>query len=205
MHAARSIIALGTAVAALAVARPAVAQTWVNESGSATEADFVNLQFPSSFTLNPGQQSPSIFGRIYEATVTEAVGANAAVTAQVGYGPGGSDPTAVSPNDPSWTWFSAAYNVQVGNDDEYMGAITAPGAAGTYAYTYRYSLDGGATWTAADLNGAGANAGLTFEPAQLGVMTVVPEPWGAASLGMSGLACMRLIGRRRRTNASARR
>jgi hypothetical protein len=63
--------------------------------------------------------------------------------------------------------------VDVGNDDEYVGTFTAP-AAGTYAYTYRFSFDAGLNWTYCDLNGAGSNAGLAFESAQLGVLTVTP-------------------------------
>jgi hypothetical protein len=62
--------------------------------------------------------------------------------------------------------------VQVGNDDEYQRQIIAP-AAGTYAYGYRFSLDG-LQWTYCDLDGAGSNSGLDFSSAQLGSMTVTP-------------------------------
>jgi PEP-CTERM motif len=51
---------------------------------------------------------------------------------------------------------------------------------GTYSYTYRFSIDAGSNLTAADLDGAGSNAGLTFDPSNLGLLTVtdgiVPEP-----------------------------
>jgi len=134
--------------------------------------DYCNLQFPSTFTVAGGQTSPIIYGRIFDAGITEAAGGSASVTAQVGYGPDGSDPRTSS----AWTYSPAAFNTQVGNDDEYAGTITVPASATTtqYRYTYRFSLDGGANWSYADLNGAGTNSGLSFDPAQLGVMTVTP-------------------------------
>ena len=64
----------------------------------------------------------------------------------------------------------------MGNNDEYVGLFTAPTVAvnTNYAYTYRFSVDGGLRWTYCDLNGAGANSGLTLETSQFGVMTVTP-------------------------------
>jgi hypothetical protein len=140
-----------------------------NETDSATEADFCNLQYPSTLSVKTGTVTELIYGQIYEAGVTEAPGAAAGIQAEVGYGNNGTDPTV----DVSWRFFSAGYNVQSGNNDEYMGTFTAP-AAGTYAYTFRFSQDGGLKWTYCDLNGAGSNAGLIFETTQLGVMTVTP-------------------------------
>ena len=129
--------------------------------------DFCNLQFPSSFTVSSGATSDQIFGQIFEAGVTEAPGAGAGITAEVGYGPQGSDPH----GNGSWTWSAAGFNTQVGNNDEYVGTFTAP-APGTYSYTYRYSFDGGTNWTYGDLDGNGTNPGLSFSTAQLGTMTV---------------------------------
>jgi len=141
---------------------------WVNETDQASEADFVKLQSPASFTVNAGALTPDIYGRIYEFNKTEAAGANASIAAYVGYGAVGSNPL----TDTSWLWFAAVYNVQVGNDDEYKAQFTAPSFNGTYAYTYRFTFDG-TNFTAADLDGAGANFGLTFESSQLGTMTVI--------------------------------
>jgi hypothetical protein len=49
---------------------------------------------------------------------------------------------------------------------------------GDYRYGYRFSLDGGQTWTYCDANqgdgGAGANNGLTFDLGNLPVLTVTP-------------------------------
>ncbi|HYO24298.1 MAG TPA: hypothetical protein VEQ85_05050, partial [Lacipirellulaceae bacterium] len=155
-------------------AAPAAGQTWMNETDSNLELDFGNLQFPGALTLQPGQSTGLVYGRMYQAGLTEALGPPVDVLAHLGYGPAASDPRV----DPNWTWLPATYGVQVGNDDEFFAAFNAPAAPGAYSYTYRYSLDNGASWTAADLDGAGANGALAFSAANLGVLTVsaVPPP-----------------------------
>ena len=167
----RNLLLLSVVCAAVVFsASAASARTiWVNETNVASEADFVKLQSPSSFLVNAGDPTPFIYGRIYEFGKTEGAGANASIAAYVGYGAVGSDPRF----DTSWLWFAAVFNVQVGNDDEYKAQFTTPLVNGTYAYTYRFSVDGGLTFTAADLDGAGSNFGLTFDSSQLGTMTVV--------------------------------
>ncbi|MBL8924591.1 MAG: lamin tail domain-containing protein, partial [Myxococcaceae bacterium] len=139
-----------------------------NESGAALEPDFCNVQFPASLAATTGTTVSTTFGRVYEAGVTEAAGASSTVRAQLGYGA-----ATANPQYQSWTWTNATYNLQVGNDDEYQGAFTAP-AVGTYRYAYRFSLDQGVSWTVCDPNGSGANAGLTFELGNVPVLTVTP-------------------------------
>ena len=158
------------------------AQTWLNETDTPGEADFVNLQFPFSINVQGGQQTPLIFGRIYEAGVTEAVGAHGSITAQIGYGPFGTDPR----TDSNWLWSSANFNLQLGNDDEYMGTLTV-NAGGSYSYTYRFSFDGGTSYTLGDIDGAGSNGGLGFSTSQMGTLNVeaVPEP-GVTVLALLG-------------------
>ncbi|MBI3179488.1 MAG: hypothetical protein HYZ27_07480, partial [Deltaproteobacteria bacterium] len=141
----------------------------LNETDLAGEADFCNLQFPPATTVQTGQNTELIYGRVYEAGLTEPGGADPTVIAELGYGPTATDPTVTA----GWSFVAATFNTQIGNDDEYQASITAP-AAGTYAYTYRFSLDDGINFTYCDLDGAGSNSGLTFDPAQLGVMTVTP-------------------------------
>jgi hypothetical protein len=138
-----------------------------NESDAAYEADFCNLQFPTSLSVAAGASTENVYGRIFEAGVTEAGGAAPGVVAQVGWGPATVDPTTQS----GWQFFPAAYNIQVGNDDEYVGSFNAPATPGSYRYTYRFSIDG-VWWTYCDLDGAGSNAGLSFDVSQLGVLTV---------------------------------
>jgi hypothetical protein len=168
---------------------------YVNETDLPQEADFVNLQFPYSLSISAGTSTGNIYGRIYEASMTPAAGANASILAQLGIGPAGSDPRI----SPSWVWSSSTFNVQVGNDDEYQ-ASTIVNTPGSYNYTFRFSLDNGATFTLGDIDGAGSNPGLTFSPAQLGALQVTPEPTSVLLLGVGGL----LLGScRRRTTGSA--
>jgi hypothetical protein len=142
----------------------------VNETGFAEEADYCNLQFPVATSATASTPTALIYGQIFETGVTEAAGDSGTVTAEVGYGPLSANPE----YDMAWVWTAAAYNVQVGNNDEYQASFLAPATPGEYYYTYRFSLDGGSTWTYCDVNGAGSNTGLSFETTQLGVLTVTP-------------------------------
>jgi hypothetical protein len=139
----------------------------LNETDLPAEADYCIIQFPASVLVGPGELTPLIDGRLFEVGATEAAGAPSGWVAQVGYGPSGSDPR----TDAGWLFTPATYNVQVGNDDEFQASLVAP-APGTYSYAYRFSVDGGGRWTYCDVDGAGANGGLTFESTNLGVMTV---------------------------------
>lgn len=146
-----------------------VSTTALNESGDAAEIDYCNLQFPSTITAAAGGATP-VYSRLYRPGLTEPAGAPAGLTAQLGVGPANTNPQI----DLGWTWIAASFNVQVGNDDEFQASLVAPAAAGTYRYTFRYSLDGGARWTYCDTNGAGRNGGLDFELANMGTLTVTP-------------------------------
>jgi hypothetical protein len=141
-----------------------------NETNAALEADYCNIQFPTSLNVQTGMSSGNVYGRVYEPTVTDTgMPPAATLVGQLGYGPQTSNPEIGT----GWTWTAASYNVNFGNDAEFMASFTAP-AVGSYAYAYRFSLDSGATWTVCDLNGAGSNPGLAFETPQVGLMTVTP-------------------------------
>ncbi|MCK6573148.1 hypothetical protein L6V77_18870 [Myxococcota bacterium] len=147
-----------------------------------------NLQWPHVIELAaaPDAVLPSIYGRIYQQGVTDRPGAGAGVRAEVGYGPDGSDP-----RDPEagWRWFPGAFNVDVGDDDEYCagaaccagcGALDVPApAAGEWDFGWRYSLDGGVSWVFADIDGSPNG----FAPLTAGRLTVgdvaraVPVQW----------------------------
>jgi hypothetical protein len=177
---------------------------WQNETNTPQECDYCNLQYPFSFTLVAGQISPLIYGQIYETGVTESGGANSSVRAELGFGPSGSDPRTST----QWHWFAATYNTQIGNNDEYRASFIAP-SGGNYNYTYRFSVDGGISFAAADINGAGSFPGLAFEPSQLGSLTVpggpalpVPEPETYAMM-MAGLSLLGFSARRRKQGTTA--
>jgi hypothetical protein len=118
--------------------------------------------------LAPASTTPPIYGRIDEfgVTGTDIPGPSATVIAQLGYGPRGSDPRTA----PGWTWTTATYNALGSNpvQDEYQAVLPMPEELGIYRYTYRFSLDGGATATYCDVDGAGSYPGKTFDPALVG-------------------------------------
>ena len=138
----------------------------VNEKNVATELDFCNLQFPTSLSVQTGMATENVYAQAYEAGITDAAGPAANLVAQVGYGPKTVNPETQS----GWTWTAATFNTNVGNNDEWQASFTAP-AVGSYFYTSRFSFDG-VQWTYCDLNGAGSNAGQSFEVSQLPTLTV---------------------------------
>lgn len=176
--------------------------TWVNDTNLPGEADFAILDAPTTATVNAGTLTPLFFGEVFETGITPGAGASASVVADLGYGLSGTDPR----TDSSWTWITAVFDSQVGNNDKYRQQFFAPLINGTYSYTYRFSVDGGASYTAADANGAGSNdVSLIFEPTALGTLTViggsdaaaVPEPATLMLLG-TGMIGVAVRGRRHR-------
>jgi hypothetical protein len=101
--------------------------------------------------------------------VTPASGTSPNVRAQLGYGPLARNPQWES----GWQWSNATYQGDVGAKyDEFVGAFTAP--PGTWGYAYRVSLDQGVSWTYCD-RGAGSDVpSLTFDFADLAVVTILP-------------------------------
>lgn len=146
---------------------------------------FCRLQDPATITGEVGTASPTIYGRVFIAGLTDLTGMNdpaPQVRAQVGYGPDGSDAAVGT----GWTWIDATSNAAYApgapgyeaNNDEYQGAIASLPAAGSYDYAFRFSGDTGATWTVCD-TGAGTTDGYT--PATAGQMTTTVNP-NAANL-----------------------
>lgn len=103
-----------------------------------TIIDSANLQFPGTQTINQGG-SFDVYARVYDAGVTEDNGANAAISAWVGY-----SSTDENPNSASFTWVPANYNVQSGDNDEYSVSLGATLPVGTYYYASRFQVNGGA-------------------------------------------------------------
>ncbi|RME27985.1 MAG: hypothetical protein D6806_03675, partial [Deltaproteobacteria bacterium] len=129
--------------------------------------DWCVLQWPPSTTTTAGTPTELLFGRVYQAGVTEPAGPPSGITAQVGYGPQGTDPRAT----PGWLWFDATWNPSCpdcGNDDEFMRSVTVE-VPGAYSYAYRFSTDGGYAFTYCDL-APGTSDG--FSAAALGTLTV---------------------------------
>jgi len=126
----------------------------LNESGVNFEADYCNVQFPTSLNVAAGATSPVVYGRIFETSLTVLPGAQPNVFAQLGFGP----PTANPQYEAGWTWANATFNVQTGmnnDNDEYQASFVAPNTSGSYRYVYRFSTDSGLNWTGASASGWG--------------------------------------------------
>ncbi len=136
--------------------------------------DFCRLQFPATINETAGTQV-DVYGRVYVAGLTDLSGVNnpaPGVIAYVGYGPDGGDPAS------GWTWSTGISNAAYdnsspgyeGNNDEYRAVLSVP-SPGTYDYAFRFSGDGGQTFTYCDLVEGSSNG---YSAASAGQMTSQP-------------------------------
>lgn len=105
------------------------------------DIDWVNLQYPESGTIDVGS-SFNVYAHIYESGVTNSTGQGSGVTAGIGYSSSNSDPSGTG-----WTWVTATYNTDSGNNDEYtadIGSVISSG--GIYYYASRFSMDSGTSY-----------------------------------------------------------
>ncbi|MCK4470768.1 MAG: alpha-amylase, partial [Anaerolineae bacterium] len=147
-----------------------------NESAPSNEVEalphliigWANLQWPPSIvhTISALTPTENIYGQVWIDGHTNQPGPTEGLIAQVGYGPDGSDPD----GNPDWIWVEAEFNVDAGNNDEFMGHLL-PEEVGVYDYAYRYSTTGGRIWIYADLDGTGNG----YDLAQAGDLTVNPS------------------------------
>jgi hypothetical protein len=120
--------------------------------GGPPPVGWCSLQYPASTSTVAGMPSEPIFGRVYVEGCTTGDLECQAVRAEVGLG----DP-ALSPVDvpQAYAWVAASYNAgHVGDDNDEFSARLIPAADGTFAYAYRFSTDGGASWVTCDLDGS---------------------------------------------------
>jgi hypothetical protein len=124
-----------------------------------------NLQHPPATAIAAGQETEPIFGRVYVEGCSEGGLHCAAVTAELGLGDPGQNP---SQSPGAFQWFSALHNSAHAEDDndEYTARLT-PAVEGLYAYAYRFSADGGQSFTYCDLDGSQNG----FERSQMGALT----------------------------------
>lgn len=116
--------------------------------------DWGNTQWPYAITTTVGLATETIYGRVRQDGVTPGAGRGAGITAELGYGPDGSDPE----NNSAWSWISTAYNPgHTSSNDEYMASLTIM-TPGTYDYAYRYTRSG-LDWTYGDLPPLGSDDG----------------------------------------------
>jgi hypothetical protein len=126
---------------------------------------FCILHQPTALTVTAGEATEEILGRLRIVGYTDVTsGGLDFVTAQVGYGPDGSDPASST----AWDWNSAVFDADTGSEDQYGGVLEAPTTTGSYDVAYRFSIDGGAAWTVCDTDGSDNG----YDAAAAGSMTV---------------------------------
>ncbi len=138
-----------------------------------------NLQWPVDLTITEGETLGDFYGRVYIAGLTDqttGIDTMSSLRAQFGWGAAGSSAE-------MWgDWVDATGNPdnanapEIGNNDEYIATITTTLSAGLYDYTFRFSVDAGATWTYCNANRSplynGTNAENPYDPAKNGHLTV---------------------------------
>ena len=98
--------------------------------------DWGNLQWPLTATITAGD-SVTVYGQAYKGGVTDSTGQAFGLKAWVGVSTTNTDPA-------TWSnWTPATFNVQSGNNDEFMASFGKNLATGTYYYAYRYEYLGG--------------------------------------------------------------
>ncbi len=141
--------------------------------------DFCRLQFPLSIDAVQGDEI-DVFGRLFIAGLTDGSGVvdpAPQVAGEVGYGPDGSDPA----QDGGWVWQAGSPNLGYGplapgyeaSNDEYQATLVVP-AAGSYDVAFRFTGDGGASFTVCDGQDAGSSNG--YAPADAGQLDASPPP-----------------------------
>jgi hypothetical protein len=120
------------------------------DAKAAPSIGWANLQWPHALnhTVGVTNRTENVYGQIWIDGVTSQPGATPNVLAQLGFGPAGSNPQSSS----SWVWVDAAFNVDVGNNDEFAAKLL-PESAGTYDYIYRYAAAPSGPWVYADTKG----------------------------------------------------
>ncbi len=109
---------------------------WFMGTPAQVAIDWGNLQWPLTATITQGD-SLTVYGQAYKGGVTDSTGQAFGLKAWVGVSATNTDPS-------TWTnWTEATFNVQAGNNDEFMASFGKNLAVGTYYYAYRYEYLGG--------------------------------------------------------------
>lgn len=106
----------------------------------------------------------NVYGQVWIDGVTGQPGPTPGLIAQLGFGPEGSNPD----GNAAWTWVDASFNVDAGNNDEFMASFL-PVSIGTFDYVYCYSTTNRQSWQYADLNGPFSSGSLPPNPGKLTV------------------------------------
>ena len=133
--------------------------------------DWVNLQFPGSATIEPGENL-DVFAQAYIEGVTGQASPAPGVTAWIGYSTSNTNPN-------GWTnWFPSTFNGPVGNNDEYLTNLGQYiTSEGTYYYASRFRLNTGEYYYGGySASGGGFWNGTENISGVLTVEGIVPDP-----------------------------
>jgi hypothetical protein len=115
-----------------------VDQVMIEDVTASSDIDWYNLQWPGSASIQINHDE-TIYAQCWEDGVTNLPGPGTGIECWIGY-----SSTNTNPN--SWSlWVPAVYNLDVGNNDEYMASLgSAQGLVpGTYYYASRFRYNGG--------------------------------------------------------------
>lgn len=131
-----------------------------NESGDSNEVSALpslpvvwgNVQWPPTIDAPLQAVGWTVYGQVYVPGISDSGGSPELISAQLGWGG--------STDRGSWQWVDATFNPGhcCDNNYEYMAQFR-PTAPGTYYYGYRYSTNGGVTWTNAGVSGPDTSPG----------------------------------------------
>lgn len=126
-----------------------------------TTVDWCNLQWPLTHTMQAGS-SFTVYAQAWINNVTNLAGATPLLECYIGVSSSNTDPA-------TWTtWYPATFNVDSGNNDEFMATIGSDLPAGTYYYASKWIYQGGpATY-------GGTNGFWNGTTSISGVLTVTP-------------------------------
>lgn len=139
--------------------------------------DLCRLLDPLEITVREGE-SVTVFGAVAEAGVTDASDFYDIVdeiTGEAGYGPSDELPS----DDGTWTWFAASASATDNPEVDHMEAEFAAPSQDDYAFGFRFTADGGETWTYCDKDtGEDGEDGSEdgFSLANAGLLSVSPNP-----------------------------
>lgn len=134
---------------------------------SLAQVGWANLQWPPSATINVGE-STTVYAQIWIDGVTNQPGAGAGIQAWIGINSSNTNPA-------TWTnWIPAVYNLDVGNNDEYMASIGASLAPGTYYYASRFIYSADTVYGGYNSGGGGFWDGVNNVSGVLVVDAVIP-------------------------------
>lgn len=108
-------------------------------SASGPTVDWCNLQWPPDGNIQEGNEF-IVYSQAWKADVTNSPGPTLGLSAWIGANIENTNPASWDEN----VWLNAVFNVDVGNNDEFMKDIGSVLPAGTYYYASRFQYENGA-------------------------------------------------------------